>query len=187
MSVLEIMQSSRGKGKRPKVLTEEQRANLEEWKRINATLTLEKMVDGEPYIKLPYQYRAATSFDHEPPEFSRGFEFTQQELSNYAASNNIVLPQGARNLTIQMMVTSHITSLVGRPMTMDISTSGKLGVDHLLLTMYTNSGHDIPQEEIDKIIAWFKDEFNKEPRWYITDPLEGKHNFKIPERLIWGD
>ncbi|TFK68330.1 hypothetical protein BDN72DRAFT_841907 [Pluteus cervinus] len=172
-------------------MTEEQRANVQERKRINATLTLEKMIADEPYTDLPYQYRAATSFKHKPPEFSRGFKFTEQEISDYAISKKIVLPQDSGTSSIPIVFSCHIIRLLGGSVNMAIGTSGKHEGGHILLAMYTNSGTTMPQEEIDKTVAWFKDEFNKEPRWYITEDsysLEsGKQDFKIPERLIWGD
>ncbi|TFK62952.1 hypothetical protein BDN72DRAFT_964232 [Pluteus cervinus] len=182
MPVLTIMKSSRGKGKRPRELTEEEQSNLTEFKRINKTLTLETMIFNEPYTRIPYQYRPAALFEHEPPQLSFGFKFTDQELADYAASKNII-PSSACSLS--MAVSVYVTELVGSIIRDEMCTSGKTGSEGTVLTIYTNYGPNIPREEVDRIIAWFKTEFkfDQEPRWYITELLERldeKETFRIP-------
>ncbi|TFK68335.1 hypothetical protein BDN72DRAFT_683435 [Pluteus cervinus] len=93
MPVLKKMKSSSGKGKRPMVLTAEEKANLRELKRINKSLKKEKILAHDPLKDLPYQYKSSSDWQHRPPRFSFGFLFTHEELEEYAASEEAIPPQ----------------------------------------------------------------------------------------------
>ncbi|KAG7090177.1 hypothetical protein E1B28_011784 [Marasmius oreades] len=148
---------------------------------INKTLTLDYMLQHEPFEILPAQYFPDEECDHYPPIFDYGFALTDKQASDYAREQGIIPADVVEPSSGQWSVISWRILCVFND-ALGLRIPGQqvelvlpcINTNVVILKIGTNYEVPFPPKKARKLLEMMKEAFKVPPTWYLSQENGGE-------------